>query len=930
MRNNYSFLQSGLEIAVILLLVVTSIGSIANQKLHSEEAKNVAMQSEVITKPGYIQFPNKPYTTAIYDENSENNKPFKTKHLQRPRLLETEGHPYKGTNTYQKLEKPVVEVNGDIAESPFDFTQKVELCCDKTKYAGNTFYSHPYEPVTVNQENTPAVLQNFALCFRIHVPDLYNNATFVFSPTSIILLDSDGETLLPFWIQDDYHREILIWTCLPSYNPSVPKALYIASNKNGDYSSIDPTYAFSNFESVFSSRETGLTGKYQFRLNKVGSFTELLDMSGHYHNGVLSGFCWGEELMGAGSYRGHENKKLRYCKIPNENQTVLSLQKGSVDIIVDYRGGSLSLHASYSAKDGYINDKAVFFEDTNQNFSLYYFQGALYWDYVNNNQKVQMKTTLPESFNERMYPLFQIGCSWNQTLNQFDLYLDGEKQKNVEISVLSEVTNNKMGDLIIGSFLDPGAFPYSFIPSVYLYNTNVRSDVMLETMKEHWIVQNPMITSELQNFYGVIEKNSPNFDTIEAGDTLYYDLFYAAPIRSERYYYQYYGVEEKDRDTNVLFKEETEWQPVFGIPGHFYSYTGTFIKVKNPCIVEYITLKMNHPELIKELNIEFLYTTYSTLSTKETNSSLVSKWFQQIEIAWNKLVPRVEACGPFYSHRSYGESLLELVSFENDNYTYRLKKPIYIDENADFMQINFKNANHLGWFSIAVENIFVYSDNHYSKAVYAPDIQMKNSHPYSKQWNEEKKTFEVPISGDSVMSIYPDFKVYLLGEENGTIEVKVQENGKVLAFVFMNKGKTPITISKDSLVAMQSGYKNEKWTGLQCWPVFKGSHQKNSIVEMDIPFNNLLGKTIQPGESISLPFLNWNKYKRKEGFKSATSIVINKVMKEAITLILPVASVKEQKIILWGEDVWSFYKYGNSNKAFHVNILSDDTLEIEK
>jgi hypothetical protein len=949
MKDHVTILQRSLVIAVILLVGIAIIGSIANLKVAFRETETCPPQGKLVDKsgligeferPSYQWFPQRPYTQALYEDEEEENK-GKTSILQRPRILEVKGHPFRGNVQFQMLTEPVRAEEDAIVHTPFDFTQQVVLFAREPDKEESSWRSH-YEPYTLDQLEDPGELQNHLLCFVLHIPNLYQNASFSFPLHQIVVLDSDGQTPLPYWVQDDYHQDMLLWTRLPVYNPAQPKTLYIGANQQFEYPMLDATYPFSNFDSVFTKQETNITGQYQFRYNKVASYLEALDVSGNHRNGTISTFSWGENYGGSSSWSWFEEyKKLyfseawrstekTYCTIPNPKESVLSAWQGSLEMIIDYRDGYLSnLGRNFGGDEEYSDQKAVFFEDTNGNFSIYCFQGAFYWEFAKNHQAVKMKIPFSEKLLQDDHPLAHLFCTWDQSLQRYDFYLDGQKQENVTITSIPKPNSSALGDLIIGSSSNDTLRPSSFFPSVYFYDCSFDTTKVVERTQKHWHQQNPLLFSQVGNSVESVEKSTPDFDGIQYGNALYYDLFYVAPVHAGYYGSNYYGTSVKGREVNVLFNENTNWQPVFGMPNHFYSYVGTYIEVKQPCMVEYVKVKIINPALIEELCISFSYTSHMSFVKEDSQNFSFGTCFDWLKLVWEKLLPSAAACGPFYSHKDYGETSLELVSSVGDSYIYRLKEPIYIDEEADFMQMQYTCAKKVGRFSLQLEDVFVFSEGQYSKGVYAPDIPMKYSHPYTKEWNEEKQTFEIDMDGDTTMLLYSDFQVLLLGQEKGLIpNIVVQNKGKELAFVLMNEGSEPITITEESLLSIQMEYRDEKWVGLWMIPVLKdGPKDTKNSIEILLPFENLLWQTIQPGESITFPFFNWNQYKRKPGFRDATSIVFNKVKTEGEISFLPVISKGKMKILQWEEDFWGYDR--SWGVSFMVDITPHNTLEIK-
>lgn len=945
MKDHVTILQRSLVIAVIVLVCIAIVGSIANLKVAYREMNTpppvqLEDKSGLIGEfegPSYQWFPQKPYTQALYGEEEDDNK-GRSSILQRPRILEVKGHPFRGNVGYKKLAESVRAEKDAITQTPFDFTQQVVLFTQDPDKEESYWRSH-YEPYTLGQLEDPGELQNYLICFVLHIPDLYQNASFSFPLYQIVVLDSDGQTPLSYWVQDDYHQDMLLWTRLPIYNPAQPKALYIGVNQQFEYPMLDSSYPFSNFDSVFTKQDANITGQYQFRYNKVASYLEALDVSGNHHNGTISTFSWGENYGGSSGDWDEEFKKLffseewrttekTYCTIPNPKQSVLSAWQGSLEMIIDYRDGPLGNLGFNWEDEEYSDQKAVFFEDTNGNFSVYYSQGAFYWEFIKNHQAIKMQIPLTEKFLQDHHPLFHVCCTWDQTLQRYDFYLDGQKQENVMITSLSKPNSSSLGDLIMGSSSSSDLSPISFFPSVYFYNRSFDSTKLAEMMQKHWHQQNPLLFSQTGNSVETVEKSIPDFDGIQLGNALYYDLFYVAPVHAGYYGSSYYGTTLQGREVNVLFNEDTDWQPIFGMPNHFYSYVGTYIEVKQPCMVEYVKLKMINPEFIEELNISFSYTSHMSFSKEDSQNFSVGKWLDWVKLAWEKFLPSAVACGPFYSHKDYGETPLELVSSEGDSYIYRLKDPIYIDEEADFMQMQYKCAKKVGRISLKLEDVFVFSEGQYSKGVYAPDIPMKYSHPYTKEWNEEKQTFEVDMDGDTTMPLYSEFQVLLLGQEKGMIpNIVVQNKGKELAFVLMNEGSEPIIITEESLLSIQMEYGDEKWVGFRLIPYHKETlYDTSNGIEILMPFEKLLGQTIQPGGSITFPFFNWNQYKRKPGFKNADSILFKKVKAKGDISFLPVVSKEKMKILQWEEDFWSYDR--SWGVSFMVDITPHNTLEI--
>ncbi|HQG82377.1 MAG TPA: DUF2341 domain-containing protein, partial [Caldisericia bacterium] len=136
--------------------------------------------------------------------------------------------------------------------------------------------------ITINIGNEES-LKDYQICLTIDTQKLIREEKLSFDCRDIYFTDSDGTTLIPFWIKRDCgYENSEIWLKLPQIKPNENKKIYF-------YYGNRDSKPQSSFEDVFTPREP-LECWYYF---DEPESTEIFDLSGNKKNGYLSKISYG-------------------------------------------------------------------------------------------------------------------------------------------------------------------------------------------------------------------------------------------------------------------------------------------------------------------------------------------------------------------------------------------------------------------------------------------------------------------------------------------------------------------------------------------------------------------------------------------------------------------------------------------------------------
>ena len=242
----------------------------------------------------------------------------------------------------------------------------------------------------------------------------------------------------------------------------------------------------------------------------------------------------------------------------------------------------------------------------------------------------------------------------------------------------------------------------------------------------------------------------------------------------------------------------------------------------------YIGLKINNPELIKNLEIEF----------KEIENYQYSK-----DNYFDKLIPTAYACGPYYDYKVIGDSKLSLIEKIEGVYWYKLENPIFINKNTTMMQFYYLPSEKEGMFSVQFSDlIFTDKNDNYVRATFSKDLQGRK-YMYGEHPPVEK------------------YFAYLAKEEKGFIIFKQDPNTQGLEMSFENRGEDKIVIDNQSIMNIET--QSIKWR-------VKGinieDEHRNVVysISMDKIKDEIFNKTIEPGQEFRIPFVSFNNLSKGE------------------------------------------------------------------
>lgn len=546
--------------------------------------------------------------------------------------------------------------------------------------------------IVLNTQYNNKDLKNYIISINVDSLSKIRDSKLSLLCDHIYFTEEDGQTIIPHWLEYGCGRDVTkLWLRIPSLKAHTKKTIYM-------YYSNEREGSLSDFKNVFQ-QEPSLVGWYYF--DSVND-EKILDFSGHGNNGTLSRLEFGHEWGVRWSYHearpyiffndwqkwySYLNEKSIYFTVPAKNLQTLS-NTGSIEVRVKF----------YNLTE--LITEHIFTDSKNQIEFGKLSNGNLYFRLGNSNNRIVWNTRLN---NIQWYHLV---ISWNIPSNEIKLFVNGKEilpipsSKKFNFTKINKLENLEFGGYYTGNnyglcgFLDCLRIydkPLTAKEASLFMNINQRSLRFL-TYKDE---KEELIYSNHENYQQV---NFSSVSKYPISDQLELNLIYASPLNE--YYYTHSEGEEKylrslKEPPMIIDRTSNYNNPIFGFSGHFFSYTGTEIQVKNVFYAEFVGLKIDNPGLIRDLKIEFSWLVdYSQREYYEDTIGLLDYF-----------LPSAKACGPFYSYKIIGDSELELVSITNGIYWFRVVKPIYIDPSTCVMQISFKPNYNKGNITIELSDM---------------------------------------------------------------------------------------------------------------------------------------------------------------------------------------------------------------------------------
>lgn len=712
------------------------------------------------------------------------------------------------------LPKPIVEPQKDTTRQEKPVTVESEtsnkgnvvkkkLTLDKKRIFSNTklvAYDFPQSPVTIHAPSdrgqksdqliisdhlyrrkivlkttgSPSSLKNFPICIDLDTQQWIEEAKLSMISENLYFTDEDGITPLPFHIAHGYGNEATrIWLIIPELPAwTNQKEIYCYYSRSSDYPGFKQIPGFPLQESYY-----GWYVLDELRDKKV------MDLSGNMNPAELIVSSY---ESGWGSYNFYENKsyiffndwrkwyeqdsnKGVYLTVPGKNLQALS-QKGAVE---------------FWFKPYYITEPIIqhFMTDTDQHIMIGMLPDrSIFLQLGSRQNRIIWDTFIHQG------TWYHLQLSWDFAKKQAKLYLYG---KEVPVrSGLSSFSWNPptvLGDLHFGGYyIESSSYGFSgFMEGFRLHKAPLSPEQANQNHKyNHFRYYFPTHTMEKEEIAQNTQEDQLSLDfatsnTIPVNEKISINTIYAMPIHySDAWSGKVYT--GKDDLINII-RNPDDYQEVFGMSSHFYSYVGTEVSIQESFLLEYIALKINEPKLIEDIKISFSWLVeYSHPYYPYRYSSL--SWTDKA-LAW--LFPPANACGPFYSYKLLGEAKLKLVGIVNGVCWYKPEKPLYVNSLATIMQLEYLPSKEKGELHIKMEDlIFLDSAKQFHRA------KLHRSKP--------ELLFEYErIDEESYHHFNSEYIAKQMPMEKGSVELTTNEQNE-LVLMLRNIGTDPIQLNVKS------------------------------------------------------------------------------------------------------------------------------------
>lgn len=712
------------------------------------------------------------------------------------------------------LPKPIVEPQKDTTRQEKPVTVESEtsnkgnvvkkkLTLDKKRIFSNTklvAYDFPQAPATIHAPSdrgqksdqliisdhlyrrkivlkttgSPNPMKNFPICIDLDTQQWIEEAKLSMISENLYFTDEDGITLLPFHIAHGYGNEATrIWLIIPELPAwTTQKEIYCYYSRSSDYPGFKQIPGFPLQESYYG----------WYVLDELKD-KHVVDLSGNMNPAELiissyeSGW-WGHNFSENESYiffndwrkwYEHERNKGVYLTVPGKNLQALS-QKGAVE---------------FWFKPYYITEPIIqhFMTDTGQHIMIGMLPDRSIFLQLGSRQNRIIWNTFIHQGN-----WYHLQLSWDFAKKQAKLYLYG---KEVPVrSGLSSFSWNPptvLGDLHFGGYyVESSSYGFSgFMEGFRLHKAPLSPEQANQNHKyNHFRYYFPTHTMEKEEIAQSNKEDQLSLDfttsnTLPVNEKISINTIYAMPID---YYDTCCGkVYTGKEDLVNIIQNPDEYQEVFGMSSHFYSYVGTEVSIQESFLLEYIALKINEPKLIEDIKISFSWLVdckhpyypylYSSLS-----------WTDKA-LAW--LFPPANACGPFYSYKLLGEAKLKLVGIVNGVCWYKPEKPLYVNPLATIMQLEYLPSKEKGELHIKMEDL-IFLDS------------AKQFHRSKLHRSKPELLFEYERIDEEIYHHFnSEYIAQQMPMEKGSVELTTNEQNE-LVLMLRNIGTDPIQLNVKS------------------------------------------------------------------------------------------------------------------------------------
>jgi hypothetical protein len=536
------------------------------------------------------------------------------------------------------LPKPIVEPQKDTTRQEKPVTVESEtsnkgnvvkkkLTLDKKRIFSNTklvAYDFPQAPATIHAPSdrgqksdqliisdhlyrrkivlkttgSPNPMKNFPICIDLDTQQWIEEAKLSMISENLYFTDEDGITLLPFHIAHGYGKKATrIWLSIPELPAwTNQKEIYCYYSRSSDYPGFKQIPGFPLQENYY--------GWY------------VLDELKDKHGVDLSGNMNPAELIvssyesGWGSYNFYENKsyiffndwrkwyeqdsnKGVYLTVPGKNLQALS-QKGAVE---------------FWFKPYYVLEPIIqhFMTDTDQHIMIGMLPDrSIFLQLGSRQNRIIWDTFIHQG------TWYHLQLSWDFAKKQAKLYLYGkEVPVRSGLSSFSWNPPKALGDLHFGGYyVENSSYGFSgFMEGFRLHKAPLSPEQANQNHKyNHFRYYFPTHTMEKEEIAQNTQEDQLSLDfatsnTIPVNEKISINTIYAMPIHySDAWNGKVYN--GKDDLINII-RNPDEYQEVFGMSSHFYSYVGTEVSIQESFLLEYIALKINEPKLIEDIKISF-------------------------------------------------------------------------------------------------------------------------------------------------------------------------------------------------------------------------------------------------------------------------------------------------------------------------------------
>jgi hypothetical protein len=701
-----------------------------------------------------------------------------TTRQEKPVVMELETS-NKGDVAKKKITLDKKKIFSNIKLVPYDFPQTpatIHAPSDRGQKSDQlTITDHLYRrKIVLKTTGSPSPMEKFPICIDLDTQQWIEEAKLSMISENLYFTDQDGITPLPFHIAHGYGKKATrIWLGIPELPAwTTQKEIYCYYSRSSDYPGFKQIPAFPPQENYYG----------WYVLDELKD-KHIADLSGNINPAELilssyesswGGFNFFEEkaYIFFNDYRKwykSDSNKGVYLTVPGKDLQALS-QKGAVEFWFKPYPVAESITQHFMTDTGQhimigmLPDRSIFLQLGSR-------QNRIIWD-----------TFIHQG------TWYHLQLSWDFAKKQAKLYLYG---KEVPIrSGLSSFSWNSpkvLGDLHFGGYyVESSSYGFSgFMEGFRLHKTPLSPEQAKQNHKyNHFRYYFPAHTMEKEEIAQSNKEDQLSLDfatsnTIPVNEKISINTIYAMPIHySDAWNGKVYT--GKDDLINII-RNPDEYQEVFGMSSHFYSYVGTEVSIQESFLLEYIALKINEPKLIEDIKISFSWLVeYSHPYYPYRFSSL--SWTDKA-LAW--LFPPANACGPFYSYKLLGEAKLKLVGIVNGVCWYKPEKPLYVNSLATIMQLEYLPSKQKGALHIKMEDlIFLDSAKQFHRA------KLHRSKP--------ELLFEYErIDEESYHHFNSEYIAKQMPMEKGSVELTTNEQNELI-LVLRNIGTDPIQLNVKS------------------------------------------------------------------------------------------------------------------------------------